>query len=126
MTDLLVREYGTGMQPVMVLHGGPAAAGDVASLARELGEQWHVFEPFQRSSGRPLTVATHVQDLDDLVREYCGEKLPVLVGHSWGAMLALAYAAGHPTTPAALGPRVRSNPTGFQPVSFQRVRSGRS
>ena len=103
MTDLVVREYGTGMQPVIVLHGGPAAAGDVAPLARELGEQWHVFEPFQRGSGgRPLTVATHVQDLDDLVRERCGDSHPVLVGHSWGAMLALAYAAAYPTTPAAL------------------------
>ena len=68
MTDLVVREYGTGMQPVIVLHGGPAAVGDVGPLARELGERWHVFEPFQRGSGgRALKVATHVQDLDDLV-----------------------------------------------------------
>jgi pimeloyl-ACP methyl ester carboxylesterase len=103
MADLVVREYGLGTQSVIALHGGPAAAGDVAPLARELGKQWHVFEPFQRGSGRrPLTVATHVQDLDDLIRERCGGYHPVLVGHSWGAMLALAYAAEHPTTPAAL------------------------
>lgn len=103
MTDLVVREYGIGVESVIALHGGPAAAGDVTPLARELGEQWHVFEPFQRSSGgRPLTVATHVQDLDDLIRERCGGHQPILVGHSWGAMLALAYAADHPTTPAAL------------------------
>ena len=103
MTDLIVREYGIGMESVIALHGGPAAAGDLAPLARELGKQWHVFEPFQRSSGgRSLTVATHVQDLDDLIRERCGGHRPVLVGHSWGAMLALAYAADHPTTPAAV------------------------
>lgn len=103
MTDLVVREYGIGIESVIALHGGPAAAGDVAPLAKELGEQWHVFEPFQRSAGgRPLTVATHVQDLDDLIRERCGAHHPVLVGHSWGAMLALAYAADYPTTPAAL------------------------
>lgn len=103
MTDLVVREYGIGMDPVIVLHGGPAAAGDVAPLARELGKQWHVFEPFQRGSGgKPLTVATHVQDLDDLIRERCAGCHPVLVGHSWGAMLALAYAARHPATPNAL------------------------
>jgi pimeloyl-ACP methyl ester carboxylesterase len=62
-----------------------------------------VLEPHQRgSSDRPLTVATHVQDLDDLIRERCGAHQPVLVGHSWGAMLALVYAAHHPLTPAAL------------------------
>jgi pimeloyl-ACP methyl ester carboxylesterase len=103
MADLVVREYGIGTESVIALHGGPAAAGDIAPLARELGEHWHVFEPFQRGSGgRPLTVATHVQDLDDLIRERCGGHHPVLVGHSWGAMLALAYAVEHPTMPTAL------------------------
>lgn len=98
-----MREYGFGTKSVITLHGGPAAAGDIAPLARELGKQWHVFEPLQRGSGaRPLTVATHVQDLDDVIRERCGGRRPVLVGHSWGAMLALAYGAEHPTTPAAL------------------------
>jgi pimeloyl-ACP methyl ester carboxylesterase len=43
-----------------------------------------------------------VKDLNDLIRERCGGRPPVLVGHSWGAMLALAYAAAYPTTPAAL------------------------
>lgn len=103
MTDLFVREYGIGPKFVIALHGGPAAAGDIAPLARELGKRWHVLEPFQRGSGGPpLTVATHVQDLDDLIRERCGGRHPVVVGYSWGAMLALAYAARHPTTPAAL------------------------
>lgn len=56
-----MREYGIGTESVIVLHGGPAAAGDVAPLVRELGEQRHVFEPFQRSAGgRPLSVAQGV------------------------------------------------------------------
>jgi pimeloyl-ACP methyl ester carboxylesterase len=39
-------------------------------------------------------VARHVADLQELL---AGEEdAPVLVGHSWGAMLALAYAAAHP------------------------------
>lgn len=103
MADLIVREYGIGTEPVIALHGGPAAAGDVAPLARELGKQWHVLEPFQRGSGGcPLSVATHVQDLHDLIEERCSGGRPVLVGHSWGAMLALAYAAQHPTVSAGL------------------------
>lgn len=103
MADLVVRAYGAGPEIVIAVHGGPAAAGDVAPLARTLGERWHVLEPFQRGSGsRPLTVATHVQDLDDLIRERCDGKRPVIVGHSWGAMLALAYAARHPQTAAGV------------------------
>jgi len=103
MPDLVVREYGIGTETVIVLHGGPAAAGDVAPLAREFGKRWRVLEPFQRGSGsRPLTVATHVQDLNDLIGERCVGRKPVLAGHSWGAMLALAYAAEHPTVPAGL------------------------
>lgn len=98
-----VREWGTGTESVIVLHGGPAAVGDLEPLARELGKQWHVLEPFQRGSGeRPLTVATHVQDLNDLILDRRESRRPILIGHSWGAMLALAYAAEHPETSAAL------------------------
>ncbi len=102
MGNLVVREHGTGTKLVIALHGGPAAAGDVAPLARELGKRWHALEPLQRGSGGPVRVATHVEDLDDVIREHCREHRPVLVGHSWGAMLALAYAADHPATPAGL------------------------
>jgi pimeloyl-ACP methyl ester carboxylesterase len=49
----------------------------------------------QRGSGpEPLTVARHVADLQELVLSLPGP--PVILGHSWGAMLALAYAAAHP------------------------------
>lgn len=103
MTKLRGREWGTGAESVIALHGGPAAVGDVEPLARELGKQWHVLEPFQRGSGGcPLTVATHVQDLNDLIRDRCRGRRPILIGHSWGAMLALAYAAEHPDTSAGL------------------------
>lgn len=103
MTGLAVREWGRGAESLVVLHGGPAAAGDVEPLARELGKRWHVLEPFQRGSGEcPLTVATHVRDLHDLIRDRCAGSRPVLIGHSWGAMLALAYAAEHPDTSAGL------------------------
>ena len=61
----------------------------MAPVARELHD---ALEPHQRrSAGEPLTVAIHVADLHDLVDEP-----PTLVGHSWGAMLALCYAAEHP------------------------------
>jgi pimeloyl-ACP methyl ester carboxylesterase len=88
---------------VVVLHGGPAAAGEVAPIARELADSYRVLEPWQRGSGGdPLTVAWHVRDLHNVVTAFCGRWNPVLVGHSWGAMLALVYAASHPDWVKAL------------------------
>jgi pimeloyl-ACP methyl ester carboxylesterase len=84
-----VRQYGTKGPHVVLLHGGPGAVGYMAPVARELSDTCIVHEPLQRAH----TVAGHVTDLDELIRQ-----LPPahLVGSSWGAMLALAYAAEHP------------------------------
>ena len=66
----------------------------MAQIARALADSYRVLEPFQRGSA--MTVAEHVADLHEVV-ESCKETVaPALVGHSWGAMLALAYAAAHP------------------------------
>jgi pimeloyl-ACP methyl ester carboxylesterase len=72
-------------------------------VAEELAGKFRVIEPFQRGSGEtPLTVARHVQDLQEVITEYCGGEKPLLVGHSWGAMLALAWAAEHPDIAKAI------------------------
>ncbi|MHC4904960.1 MAG: alpha/beta fold hydrolase [Planctomycetota bacterium] len=98
-----VRHYGDSGAFVLVLHGGPAAPGYMKPVAETLAEKFRVLEPFQRgSSDVPLTVARHVQDLQDVITEYCGDEKPLLVGHSWGAMLALAWAAEHPDTAKAI------------------------
>lgn len=92
-----VREYGTSGPLVILLHGGPGAPGYMAPLARELADAFRVFEPLQRGSGAlPLSVARHVEDLHEIVEPMSPPDRPALVGHSWGAMLALAYAAAHP------------------------------
>lgn len=90
------RQYGGRGPLVVVLHGGPGAPGYMAPLALGLASSFRVLEPLQRrSGGAPLTVARHVADLHDLLSSR-GDGRPALVGHSWGAMLALAYAAVHP------------------------------
>ena len=92
-----VRDYGESGPLVILLHGGPGAPGPMAPVARGLAEGFRVLEPFQRGSGgEPLTVARHVADLRDLVESLPPEPRPALVGSSWGAMLALAFAAAHP------------------------------
>lgn len=92
-----IRSYGSTGPAVVLLHGGPGAGGYLGPLARGLEDAFRVLEPMQRGSGdRPLTVATHVADLDALLEARVKDDPPALVGHSWGAMLALAYAAAHP------------------------------
>jgi pimeloyl-ACP methyl ester carboxylesterase len=92
-----IRTYGSSGSLVVVIHGGPGAAGHMAPVAHGLADAFRVLEPFQRGSGgEPLTVARHVEDLHDLVKARCAGEKPALVGSSWGAMLALAYAAAHP------------------------------
>jgi len=97
VSEMAVRLYGEVGPKVVLLHGGPGAAGYMAPVARELSNSFRVIEPFQRrSENEPLTVQRHIDDLDDVIHEYCTEEQPAIVGHSWGAMLALAYAAQRP------------------------------
>ncbi len=94
-------------RPVVVLHGGPGAPGDLAPLARALAGTHPVLEPWQRRAdtlpeGERLTVARHVDDLAALLDAEHPDAPPAVLGHSWGAMLALAFAAEHPTRVARL------------------------
>lgn len=116
-----IRTYGTSGPLVVVLHGGPGAPGYMAPVARGLADSFRVFEPLQRrSGGEPLTVAGHVADLHELVESRCEGARPALVGHSWGAMLALAYAATHLGRAASL---VLIGCGTFDPVARTRLRA---
>ena len=91
------RAYGETDPPVFVLHGGPGAPGYMAPVASELSYNFRVIEPLQRwSGGIPLTVQRHIDDLRALIVSVTQGDKVALVGHSWGAMLALAYAAQYP------------------------------
>jgi pimeloyl-ACP methyl ester carboxylesterase len=93
-----VRKYAGSDGSVVVLHGGPGAPGSLAGLATELAPDFEVWEPLQRRSGEvPLTVDRHVADLHDIAPDPA-----TIVGHSWGAMLGLSYAASHPAAVRAL------------------------
>lgn len=87
-----LRTRGTNGPHVVVLHGGPGAPGSVASLARLLSDEFRVLEALHRRSGSvPLTVERHIEDLASEMPRPAS-----LVGWSWGAMLALSFAASHP------------------------------
>ena len=93
-----IRASGSAGPTIVVLHGGPGAPGSVGALARELGRDSRVIEPLRRRSGAvPLTVERHVADLAAVAPPRA-----TLVGWSWGAMLALSFAARHPERTAAV------------------------
>lgn len=89
----MLRRYGKPPWSVAVLHGGPGAPGSVAGLARKLSAGAGVLEPIQTRLSVEDLVAELRGQLEGVVREPI-----VLVGHSWGAWLALLYAARYPMT----------------------------
>ncbi len=118
-----VRTYGTPGSLVIALHGGPGGPGTMAPVARGLADSFRVLEPFQRGSGaEPLSVARHVADLHEVVESRREGARPALVGHSWGAMLALAYAAAWPDS---AGPLVLIGCGTFDTAARSRIRAVR-
>ncbi len=102
--SLYARNIGRG-QAIVVLHGGPDF--DHAYLLPDLDKlaaTYRLIYYDQRGRGRSadnirpedVTIASDVDDLDR-VREHFQLGAPALLGHSWGAVLALEYALRHPT-----------------------------
>lgn len=97
---------GARRAPLVYLHGGPAVPprGSVGTfLAPLTGDGFDVYVYDQFGSGKSgraphiaeYTLARHVADLD-AVREHLGAEKLILVGSSWGAVLAGYYMAAHP------------------------------
>jgi proline iminopeptidase len=102
-TSLYARAIGNG-QPIVVLHGGPDF--DSAYLLPDLdrlADRYRLIYYDQRGRGRSaadvgpdeVTLASDIDDLDK-VRQSFRLESKTLLGHSWGAVLALEYALRHP------------------------------
>jgi proline iminopeptidase len=96
--------YGPAGAPrMLVLHGGPGAHHDyllpqMLELTRAAGGRELLLYD-QRGGGRSkthqrdeITWRTHVADAAAVIREFGLEGVPI-VGYSWGALLAMLYAA---------------------------------
>ena len=101
--SLYARSVGTGA-PMIVLHGGPDF--DHSYLLPEFdrfADAWRLIYYDQRGRGRSadgvqpsdVTLASDLADID-AVRAHFKLARPILLGHSWGAVLALEYALRHP------------------------------
>lgn len=87
-------------KPLVLCHGGPGLWDDLGPAADMVSDLVRVHRYDQRGGGRstdapPHTVASFVQDLESL-RKHWGYEQWTVGGHSWGASLALAYAATYP------------------------------
>jgi len=100
---LYCREIGRGT-PLIVLHGGPDF--DISYLLPELdrlSDKFHLIYYDQRGRGRSadfvkpedVTLESEIADLD-VVRDHFQLDKVVLLGHSWGTVLALEYALRYP------------------------------
>lgn len=99
-TRLWTTASGSGT-PVVLCHGGPGLWDYLTDVAALLDHAHTVIRFEQRGCGRstgrqgPFTLAQAVDDLDRL-RQGLGIDRWAALGHSWGAELALRYAAEHP------------------------------
>jgi len=100
---LFLRETGSG-PPIVVLHGGPDF--DHSYLVPEvdvLAESARVICYDQRGRGQSaagvraedVSLESELEDLER-VRTHLGLETFTLLGHSWGGVLAMAYAGRHP------------------------------
>jgi len=119
---LYVRELGRG-RSIVVVHGGPDFDHEylLPDLDR-LAARFHLVYYDQRGRGRSfsgdhpgrVTIASETEDLDR-VRDWTTHATVAVLGHSWGALLALEYAIRHPDRVSHL---ILLNPA---PVSHQDV-----
>lgn len=101
--QLFYRAVGSGGDTVLVLHGGPGVHSGYLIGMEPLAAGGTLIFYDQRGGGRSSlvshpsqsTVQRHLADLDE-IRRHFGISRAVLLGHSWGAVLAALYAAERP------------------------------
>ncbi len=115
------RTYGRRPFNVVVVHGGPGAAGEMAPVARELARFWGVLEPWQTA----VSVAGQIDELAEVLEGKADGPVS-LVGFSWGAWLSYLCAAYYPTLVRKLilvsaAPFKEEYASGIQEVRLQRL-----
>jgi proline iminopeptidase len=90
----------SGAPPLILCHGGPGLWDMFGGWETLLGGRVTAVRWDQRGCGRselrgPYSVARSVADLD-AVRRHLGVERVAVLGHSWGAQLALRYALDYP------------------------------
>ncbi len=87
-------------EPVVFCHGGPGLWDMMADVAASLSGAATVCRWDQRGCGRsqrqgPYSISRTVADLNAVLAHFGWDRV-ALLGHSWGAQLALRYTLAHP------------------------------
>ncbi|MEO0526722.1 MAG: alpha/beta hydrolase [Bacteroidota bacterium] len=100
--QIYVREFGTGKDTIVLLHGGWGAEhSGMIDMVKGLSKEYKFFACEQRGSLRSpfpdslITYNNHIEDVERLRKELRVQKL-TLLGHSMGSVLASAYAKRYP------------------------------
>lgn len=124
---MYARDIGQGT-PIIVLHGGPDF--DHSYLLPELdrlSDSYHLIYYDQRGRGRSadgvqpddVTLASDIADLEK-VRQYYHLDSVVLLGHSWGTVLALEYALRYPDRVSHM---ILMNPAPASEADYKQLRN---
>ena len=109
--SLYYRISGDNGPLLVVLSGGPGSApGYMKPVVDELSAKFRCVLLEQRGTGRSklktydvttINFSAYLEDLDAL-REHLGQDKLLLLGHSWGGMLALSYGGTYPDRTEAI------------------------
>lgn len=83
-----LRKYGKPPYKIVIVHGGPGAAGEMSPVAVELAKNYGVLEPLQTKS----TVEEQILELKRIIDQNADVPV-ILIGWSWGAWLSYLFAA---------------------------------
>ncbi len=112
------RKYGVPPYRVVLVHGGPGAAGEMAPVARELAPTCGVLEPWQTGTSVP----EQVKELGTFLEDHA-DVPSILVGFSWGAWLSCLVTTKYPRLVKKL---ILISSGGFKPSDAQQVEAVRT
>ena len=85
------RLYGNPPYGVVLIHGGPGAAGSLSKIALEIDNYCGVIEVLESKE----TFLEQIEEIA-LIINHMAHKPITLIGHSWGAFLSLVYCSKYP------------------------------
>ncbi len=103
--ELNYKEYGEG-SPLIILHGLLGTSDNWVTIARKLGEHYHVYLPDQRNHGSSpwsdtWSYPAMMEDLGEFMEKHQIEQASI-VGHSMGGKVAMYFATHYPDKLAKL------------------------
>lgn len=89
-------------KPIVVIHGGPGGDFQYLLPLEKLADEFHILFYDQRMTGlsqreseKKPGIEQDIEDLDRIIKTFSAHQKVILIGHSYGGMLAAGYTARH-------------------------------